>query len=397
MVIGLRMRQARLAAGLTLDEVVELLGGSITKAGLSKYELSKSTPTAAFLARLAPALGVRASQFIEEPSVSVIWVAFRKHSRLPVREQARIQAFAERRFELDLWLRSVLCPAQRPQTVPRLNVTTPSQAELAAEQVRVSWKLGQGPIPAVTTLLEDRGAVVVAVAEPREFDGLSAWINEHIPAFVVNASMPPDRRRYDLAHELGHLVTKNRLHDAKAEETLAHRFAAAFLVPADSARTELGAHRRTLDVQELGLLKRKWGMSMQAWIRRARDLEIIGPGQYQTLNVVFRSRGWHRSEPVPFEGEEEPKRFRLLAHRALAEGVVSEGWAEAACPEAVPPKTGVEEPMYESLRLARLATHERHSILADAADAVAADYATDAEFADWETADLDGAADDAAG
>jgi len=391
------MRQARLAAGLTLDEVVELLGGSITKAGISKYELGKSTPTADFLTRFACALGVRASQFIEEPGASVVWIAFRKHCRLPVREQTRIQAFAERRIELELWLRSVLCPAERPQAVPRLAVTTPAQAERAAERVRDSWKLGEGPIPAATTLLEDRGAVVVAVAEPREFDGLSAWVNEDVPAFVVNASMSTDRRRYDLAHELGHLVAKNRMPDAKAEEDLAHRFAAAFLVPAESVRTELGARRRTLDVQELGLLKRKWGMSMRAWVRRARDLEIIGPGQYQTLEVLFRSRGWHHSEPVPFEGEEEPKRFRLLAHRALAEGVVSEAWAEAACPEAVTPKSGAEEPMYESLRLARLATHERHSILADAADAVAADYATDAEFADWEAADLDGAADDAAG
>ena len=393
--IGARIRQARLAAGLTLDEVVERLGRSITKAGLSKYELGKSTPRADFLARLAPALGVKPSQLLEDPGVRVAWVALRKHARLPVREQARIQAFAERRIESELWLRSVMCPLERPAPVPRSSLATVAQAERAAEHVRTSWGLGRGPIPALTTMFEDKGALIVTSVEAGDFDGLSAWINDRIPAFVLNASMPADRLRYDLAHVLGHLVMKTRPRDPKQEEALAHRFAAAFLVPAASARMELGASRRTLDVQEVGLLKQKWGMSMQAWIRRARDLEIIGQAQYQTLNVLFRSRGWHRSEPVGFEGEEAPKRFRLLARRALAEGVVSETWAETACPEVVAPKTVGEAPMYESLRLARLAPHDRHSILADAANAVAGEYAADAEQAEWDAADLDEASVDA--
>jgi hypothetical protein len=35
---------------------------------------------------------------------------------------------------------------------------------------------------------------------------------------------------------------------------------------------ELGEHPRSLSFQELGILKRKHGLSMQAWMRRALDL-----------------------------------------------------------------------------------------------------------------------------
>ncbi len=41
-----RIRQARIAAGLTQDEAVARLGGQITKAALSYYENGKRTPHA---------------------------------------------------------------------------------------------------------------------------------------------------------------------------------------------------------------------------------------------------------------------------------------------------------------------------------------------------------------
>ena len=91
--------------------------------------------------------------------------------------------------------------------------------------------------------------------------------------------------------------------DERRDEQFAHRFAASFLVPAEAARRELGAHRRDLSIDELGLLKQRWGLSMQGWIRRASDLGIISTDLYRTLNIQFRSRGWNRKEPGPIHGE----------------------------------------------------------------------------------------------
>ena len=81
--IGSQLRQARLAAGLTQDEVVERLaqiGCVITKQGLSKYELGKSTPKAAFVLKAAQALGVKSSYLLHEPTIEIEWLAFRKQA-----------------------------------------------------------------------------------------------------------------------------------------------------------------------------------------------------------------------------------------------------------------------------------------------------------------------------
>ena len=80
-----RLKQARIAIGMTQDEVVAALAEqqiSLTKGGLSKYERGGSTPKATVLRALARVFGVDASFFLEEPSIQVQWLAFRKASRM---------------------------------------------------------------------------------------------------------------------------------------------------------------------------------------------------------------------------------------------------------------------------------------------------------------------------
>jgi Zn-dependent peptidase ImmA (M78 family) len=111
-------------------------------------------------------------------------------------------------------------------------------------------------------------------------------------------------------------------------EDASHRFVGAFLVPAASARFELGFKRSTLDMNELYLLKHKYGLSMQAWIFRARDLEIISPSMARQLFQQFRARGWHRKEPGQVYLPEKPFRLERLIYRALAEDLISRSKAQ---------------------------------------------------------------------
>ena len=146
--------------------------------------------------------------------------------------------------------------------------------DYAAATLRMRWNLGDRPVDNLVGLIEERGGAVLTWPEAWAFDGISPAGRASTPVLVLNAQAPPDRRRFNAAHELGHLVMKSS-GDEKQDERFAHRFAASFLVPAEAARRELGAHRRNLSIAELGLLKQRWGLSMQGWIRRARDLEII--------------------------------------------------------------------------------------------------------------------------
>ena len=207
--IGERIRQARLLAGLTLEEVAAQMTAhnqAITKAGLSKYENNKSTPKSAFLVLMAHLLGVKASYFWEQTTVNIDWIAFRKHSLLPIKEQDQIKAIALRHAESFIWLEKTLNKTEKPG-FPKLQKVRDLQAvESLADSVRKSWKLNLAPIDNVIQTIEDRGGIVVTHSSTAgRFDGLAGWVNDKLPIIVSNSSISNDRFRYNLAHELGHL------------------------------------------------------------------------------------------------------------------------------------------------------------------------------------------------
>lgn len=379
--IGRRIRQARIASGLTQDETVVALAEycvSLTKAGLSKYERGGSMPKPTALRGLAKVFGVTAGYFLEDREVEVDWLAFRKAARLSKTNQEKVKAVAESYIDAFLSLRDALEPHREAEPMPPVVVKTAAGTETAAMELRNHWKLGLQPIESVTSAIEDGGGIVVEVdGENDLFDGLSGWANETIPLIVVSSSVADDRRRFSLAHELGHLVMKIKARiDEKAEERWAHRFAAAFLVPEEVARRELGEKRRHLDLRELQLLKLKHGLSMQAWIFRAADLGIIDESHKRTLFAEMGSRGWRRVEPVKFDGQEQPTRFRQLVVRALAEGLISRAQAERLCPNvtreaetSAPPVGGMD-----ARSLHRITKADRKRLLEQAAALVSKDY-----------------------
>lgn len=385
--IGDRIRQARIAAGMTLDEVRAALaeeGLPITKAGLSKYELNKSVPRASMLLAIARVLGVPASYFLEEPEVTVQWLAFRKHVTLTKGHQDRITVFASGIAEKQVELQRALYPQARADFPPPRSMGSVDDAEAAAFDAREEWGLGKAAIESVMQILEDHGAIIVGWSDSSgQFDGLSGWVNDTIPIAVVNTAVPDDRRRYNLAHEVGHMLMARNGHTSDQEELLAHRFAAAFLVPPDVARQELGDHRRRLRMDELALLKRKYGMSMQAWARRAKDLGIIDGGHYSGLCREFSRRGWRKQEPVSFEGHEEPVRLQQLTLHALAEDVISEDQANRICPGVVGEPRSVSRDDLGRMRvtdLLQLPAEERSRILEAAASAAEPEYRSNPEL-----------------
>lgn len=323
--IGARLKQARLLAGMTQRELAGALsevGLQITAAAISKYEKEKSFPTAQFMLRASGVLGVPGSYLLHEPETEVQWTAFRRHSGFGKRKQEAVMAFASDLAELQVELHSLLYPNSPPDLPAPAKVNDFEDAEEIARQVRSTWDVGNRPLDNLVQTAEDRGVIVIGWDDDSgKFDGLSGWCGAY-PVTVINANRSADRKRFNLAHEIGHLVmdTTNASVD---DESLAHRFAAALLVPAEHAYRELGKERRHLDWGELMVLKRKYGLSMAAWIRRARDLKIISERHYEALNIERSSLGWRVREPVEYIGDEEPLQLKLMVQRGVAEGLVS--------------------------------------------------------------------------
>jgi len=133
---------------------------------------------------------------------------------------------------------------------------------------------------------------------------------------AVKKDVPGDRQRFNIAHELGHIILDvPKDMEGHEKEKAAHRFAGAFLVPVPVVRMELGPEKRNfISVEELYLLKHKYGLSIQAWIRRGRDLDMITHHVYQTLMGMFSARGWRKQVPgAPYPSEKTQSALNNLS------------------------------------------------------------------------------------
>ncbi len=330
--LGERIRQARQLNALNQRRLAEMVG--VSHNAISKYEKEEDIPSSGVLLRLAKALDVSLDYFFREPSVELGDPRFR-HSKgrfLKKEEKkllADIREWLERYGELEqIFERKSSNAFVLPEGFPH-SVSSLDRAEKRAEELRRLWDLGSDPIPDMVELLEGKGIRVFQVERDDSFESLVVPVSnepgdEYV--IVVNSSFSGDHQRLSLAHELGHMMLKPSKSTAVNEEEMAFRFGAAFIVPRQAAIEELGEHRTQLGIEELHSLKHKYGLSMQAWIRRAAELGIIRSAE--PLLSEFERNGWKEREPGDQYPVEKPRRMQRLVFRALAEGLITHSRAE---------------------------------------------------------------------
>ncbi len=323
MTIGQRIKQARKARNMSLRDLAEKV--EISAMAISKYERGLDVPSSGVLVRLAQSLEVTVDFFFRPSTISIQLQAYRKHAALGVKEQAAIQMRIQEWLERYLEVEEFFPDEQQEVSLPGYPISSMDQVEGAALGLRDSWNLGLDPIENFTQLLEDQGIKVGAVSGFEHFDACT-FMADGIPVVVSKAELPGDRQRFNLGHELGHLILK--VEADLDPEAASHRFVGAFLVPDQAARFELGSRRTTLDIHELYLLKQKYGLSMQAWIYRAKDLGIISENSAARLFQRFQANGWRRNEPGEAIQSELPQRMKRLIYRALAEDLISRSRAQ---------------------------------------------------------------------
>ena len=327
--VGDRIKQARKAAGLSLRTLADRAG--VSAMAISKHESGKSVPSSRVLLALANALGVRTDYFFRPAKFELQEVKYRKHAGLPAKALWQIEGDLVEQIERFIELEQLLPngPVQAfklPENL-RASVSTLDEVEDVATELRNAWNLGVDPISMLTDLLEERGVEIFqSRAIPGDFDGMAATV-DHIPVIVVSSKAPGDRQRFTMAHELGHLVLAGRLADGIDDEAASNRFAGAFLAPASEVRKELGEHRTWLEPRELAALKKAYGLSMQAWMHRAKDLGILPEARYVEMRKFFNAHGWNKTEPGEPYPPERPHLFEQLVFRALAQDLISESKA----------------------------------------------------------------------
>lgn len=334
--LGEAIEVARRAEGFTQEQLADIVG--ITQAALSRYEHGLREPSDETLAGIAEALGVtpallRAADRATGGIAVGVHARRRRTAKMSVwrRTEARLNMYrmhASRLFEeLDL---------HATQVTPSFDPFEMSP-EAAAHFVRMQWRLPVGPVRSLVQWLEGAGILVIeeSIDTPR-IDGVSLLADGRA-IMLVNAALPVDRRRFTLAHELGHVTLHGEDILTEDPESDANRFAAEFLMPAEVIRPQL----RGLNLGRLLDLKRHWAVSMQALIERAYSLEQITAQQRVSLYKQMSAKGWRTNEPASDElADERPALPSAIAHafsdRGLTPAEVAEITGYAASNERNP-------------------------------------------------------------
>jgi Zn-dependent peptidase ImmA (M78 family) len=170
--------------------------------------------------------------------------------------------------------------------------------EQAAEAVRGAWGLGVAPVKNLLQLLESKGAKVYSAGGPLQAIDAFSFRHGATPVIFLNVHKSAERLRFDLAHELGHLVMHGgslSVEPGKEKEQAANDFASSFLMPRSDV---IGAiHGNNLMLEDVLMLKRRWRVSAMALNLRAHRLGVISEWTYSTLAKQLSMAGFRRGEP----------------------------------------------------------------------------------------------------
>jgi Zn-dependent peptidase ImmA (M78 family) len=379
--IGERLTQLRLAQNMTLEALAAKMGGIVTKQALSKYELNQAQPSPLILAKLSAALGVKANHLLSPSPITVKFIAYRKKTSLAEREEARVKSVVAQCLEDRIRIQTLIGQT-KIDTLPwnKLEVTSLEDAEKHADSVRKLWDLGSSPISNVVATLEEHQLCVLSIEADEKFDGIAALGCDATGdvlagAIVTRRDVPGERQRLNLTHELGHSVLK--ITENIEEEKAAFRFGSAFLVPSDQLFKEVGTKRSYVHISELQILKRQFGISLQALLRRMWELGIINDTYYRRWCVYISKEGWKKHEPYELDPEQPQWLTRNLS-RLVGEGAIAKDEAE----RMLGSKIDVDQPtkMIQRRAFLQLPMDKRRQLLTEQATQLSEYYEKEAEY-----------------
>ena len=349
-VLGQRLQEARKARNLTQQDVAESL--SVARTTITALEKGERRPRPGELIQMARLYGRPVSDFVgsKEP-IADFAVQFRtavSNAASMGAQQELEQAVQEfQRLCEDYRYLEHLSGASLRQNYPPQYSTGWTTPEDAAEEVATSERnrlgLGDGPILSLRETLEsDVGVRVFSIELPSRVAGMFSYTEEFGGGIVVNARHPEERRRWSMAHEYGHFLTRRFQAEVSmlgayrrvpAAEKFADAFARCMLMPATGLRRRFNEMSRAADgritAAEVCRIAHHYFVSVEAMMLRLEELRLLLGGTWDRL----RDRGFKVREaqtqlgllPHPSSDRLLPFRYQLLAARAYEEGNLTEG------------------------------------------------------------------------
>lgn len=295
-----RLKLARKRRRLSGKDLAERVGLSYVT--ISRLETANNEPDPETVDALVKALNFPREFFFGKDldELNKDFASFRSLASMTAKERESALSAGSLSFLLSDWVEQ------------RFNLPQPDLLDLGSERdsaeaaisLRRHWGLGEKPIGNIIKLLESKGVRVFSLAEnTKNVDAFSCWRNGK-PYIFLNTFKSIEHRRFDAAHELGHLVLHRHGGVSKGgrpEEIEANNFASSFLMPADDVTSRIPF---VSSLDQLVMLKQRWRVSVAALAYRLHKLGVLSDWQYRTFCIQMTQRGYRVSEPEGIDPEE---------------------------------------------------------------------------------------------
>lgn len=365
--LGQRLRRARERAGYKQEDAARALG--LDDTAVTKMERGKRGVGALELKRLASLYGTSVEDLLEDPLAEgevPFTVAMRATTETLGPKAGAMKRRLQRVVADDRWLREGSEDEADTYRFSALDIPEDlhdlERGYRGADLFRKRYGLGESPIADLAMLADEVGIVVARMplgGDERSPEGCSAVDPETGAAYVlINSDKPRVRRRFTIAHELGHLAL-GHLHGGEVviDETVggksprereASAFGAGLLMPAEGVAGALGRLEERLGKRPRPLdwvvwLAASFGVSDQAAAYRLVNLGLIhavGGTTADAIQAVAENLEMLREakvrlglSPVMADAErgisEVGPAMRARVARALEEGAITvDGAAE---------------------------------------------------------------------
>lgn len=168
--------------------------------------------------------------------------------------------------------------------------------KLAAQLLRQAWGMGIGPAPNMVQLCESRGISVYGLTSiAKSVDVVSAWVGPR-PLIFASRQKTPEPSRFDIAHELGHLVLHHSSTggDNAQQEKEADAFASEFLIPQAALKAYLP---KLPNLSQIFDFKAVYKVSAFATVVSLHRADILSDATHKRRCAALNQRGFKDGEP----------------------------------------------------------------------------------------------------
>lgn len=306
---------------MSMDKLCEKMSGIVTKQSIYKYEKGIMMPDSSVLIAMSNALNVKPDYFFRSTSINIDNIKFRKKSALRKKQEKAIKGEILDRVERYIEIEDILAISEEFDTdFSNIIVEKEEDVYALAARLRKEWNLGEDGILNLIELLEEHNVKVIEFETSDKFDGLNGTIGEKKPIIVLNKAFPIERKRLSALHELGHTLLKfNDNVSVEQEEDFCHLFANEVLIPKEVFLELIGERRSDIFLKELRDIQLRFGISIDALMHKAHDLNVISDERYKQFYIRKNSDKSFKDEvEKTLFPEETSDRFARLVYKALA-------------------------------------------------------------------------------